>query len=81
MKFVNENIIPILWKNLNEGVLTAQEQEELDQWLAESVHNRNVFGEMADTQKWNEEVKLLLSRDSQATWEKIDRVLSPPPAP
>lgn len=67
----NKIIVNILWKNLNADVLTAREQEELDHWLAESVHNRNVFGEMADTQKWNEEVKLLLSRDSQATWEKI----------
>ncbi len=70
-----QRITNILWKKLNENILTHQEHQELAQWLAESVYNRDVFEEMSDSLKLNEGIKFLLRRDSQLTWNKIAEVI------
>ncbi|HJU45885.1 MAG TPA: hypothetical protein VJ647_03830, partial [Chitinophagaceae bacterium] len=75
MKSVIDMIIPILWKSLNNEVLTAEEQEMLDNWLETSVHNREVFTEIMDEEKRNNELKFLLNLDKQAAWEKISHAI------
>ena len=64
-------IVPILWKNLIDGSLTIEEQKILDRWLAASALNRELFEEIMDEEKRNNELKFLLRQDTQADWRRL----------
>lgn len=66
-----EKIVKILWKFHQKESLTQEEQEVLDAWLSKSIHNQKVLDEVMDDELWNRDLKLLVSRDDKAIWNKI----------
>ena len=54
---MNERILALLYKSISDTELDETEKIELDNWLAQSPHNRSLFDEIMDREKLEEDVK------------------------
>jgi ferric-dicitrate binding protein FerR (iron transport regulator) len=70
---MNERIVVLLYKFINDISLEETEKEELNNWLAQSPHYRALFDQMMDSEKLQEEIKEMLSYDGRTIWNKIER--------
>jgi len=71
---MNERIIALLHKTLNELSLDEAEKKELDDWLSQSPHNRSLYEEITtDPENLQKDVREMLLYDSKAIWSKIEQ--------
>jgi transmembrane sensor len=69
---MNERIIVLLNKLISDLALDESEQNELENWLAQSPHNRDVYKEILSKEKLEEDIKEMLLYNSQDIWNKIE---------
>ncbi|WP_205512347.1 FecR family protein [Longitalea arenae] len=62
-------ITSLIEKFLEES-LSAEEQQELNEWLAEAAHNDSFFRQITDKNVLREKLKIYASTDSEAIWKK-----------
>jgi transmembrane sensor len=64
------NRITYLIENAIEEELTAEQEIELNAWLAETDHNRLFFQQITNKEILKEKLKIYSSANSEAIWEK-----------
>lgn len=74
---MNDPIIIILHKSLNDTVLTDVEQKKLDHWTGRSEHNLNLYDEIMNSEKFRQDIKKMLKYDGKSIWHKISKELYP----
>jgi transmembrane sensor len=71
-----EKIVGLINK-YREGILSQDEQGELDTWLAESTENRSLFEEVTDKTSVTEKLKSYSAINSEAIWLKTLQQIEP----
>ncbi len=72
----NEQIVQLLYKCVNGKKLEEAEQQQLDNWVAASSYNRQVFEEIMNAGLLEKEVKDLARGDKKVLWNKIRKGIS-----
>lgn len=62
-------ITSLIEKFLEES-LSAEEERELNEWLAEAAHNDSFFQQITDKNVLREKLKIYAATDSEAIWKK-----------
>lgn len=71
--YSNTSIVKILWRYKNHEVLSEAELGELREWLRASTLHEDLFDDLSNKQKWDQEIAQLLAKDSNATWKIIKK--------
>lgn len=71
-----EKIVGLINK-YREGILSQDEQGELDTWLAESTENRSLFEELTDKTSVTDKLKSYSAINSEAIWLKTLQQIEP----
>lgn len=66
-----ERIVALLYKVVKGEDLSNAEQDELDEWIAKSPHNRSVYDEVTNPVLVEKELKRISAYDKNTTWKKI----------
>ena len=69
---MNERIVVLLNKLVSDSDLDESEQKELENWLAQSPHNFDLYKEILSKEKLEEDIKEMLSYDGEDLWKKIE---------
>ena len=69
---MNQQIVALLHKLISDIALDESERKELDNWLAQSPHNRAVYKEILSKEKLEEDIREMLLYNSQDLWNKIE---------
>ena len=69
---MNQQIVALLHKLISDIALDGSERKELDNWLAQSPHNRAVYKEILSKEKLEEDIREMLLYNSQDLWNKIE---------
>jgi len=64
---VNEQIIILLRKSIDDQLLDNEEKKELDDWTHQSPHNLSLYEYLSNSEELLAEIKELL-RDASGTW-------------
>jgi hypothetical protein len=67
----NERIVTLLYKPLAGEFLTPEEEKELDDWIAGSVHHRVLYEELLQPEKLKRELRQLMHMEWQPAWKRI----------
>jgi transmembrane sensor len=68
---MNEVILSILHRIIRGEQLDESAQEILDEWIAQSPHNKALYDEILNSDGFQEDIKKMLNYDSIAAWNKI----------
>ena len=72
----NTEITEILYKYLCDETLTAEEQSQIDHWLAESEYNKQVFEEMTVEHSLKQGLVQLYTFDRSGLWKKLQEKIT-----
>jgi transmembrane sensor len=64
MNTANKNISDIIYKHLQEGILSVEEQAALDQWLAQSHANRQLLLQLSNEEEWKQYMVIRTDTDT-----------------
>jgi transmembrane sensor len=67
------SIVEILWRYKNHEFLSGKELNDLRLWLEESREHEDLLNELRNEKKWERDIADLLAKDSNATWNKIQK--------
>ena len=67
---MNEQLVAILHKCINGVSLTDVEQKQLNDWISQSHHNRQLYDEI-NSETFRRDVKKILGYDGKAIWKKF----------
>ncbi|MCC6288308.1 MAG: FecR domain-containing protein [Chitinophagaceae bacterium] len=70
----------LIIKHLEGGLLTAQEQQELDAWLEASPQNKTLLPQLTDPDYVREALQQMHSYNAEAGWQKIQSAYTTVPA-
>jgi hypothetical protein len=75
MQEMQDDIVRILYKLVNDISLEPEEQQALDHWLNKSPHNNTVREEIMDDHAFDKEIRHLVAEDRNHLWNKIKKGL------
>jgi transmembrane sensor len=74
---MDERIVALLYKVVKGEFLNYEEQDELNEWIASSPHNKAVYDEVTNPILLEKEITALSSYNKRATWKKIEAGMKP----
>jgi hypothetical protein len=75
----HDEIVRLLFKLVNDEQLYPDEQQVLDNWIAQSPHNKQVFDDVTNEQLLEQEVNGLVGYDQKYLWRQIHRGINGQP--
>jgi hypothetical protein len=79
MQPCNDEITRLLFKLIKGEQLFPDEQQQLDNWIAASPHNKQVFEEVTNEELLEQEVNGLVGYDQKFLWRQIHRGINGKP--